>query len=295
VKFMTAVGMIDPSFYVPIARAAEAAGFDSVNVPDSICYPKESDSTYPYTPDGNREFLANKPFIEPIVAMAAMGASTERVQFHTSVLKLPIRHPVIFAKEITSLCALLDNRVSLGVGTSPWPDDYEIVGLSWERRGKRFEECIEIIRGLETGEFFEYHGEFYDVPAIKMNPVPSRPIPILIGGHADANVRRAARFGDGWIAAGMAPEQLVVVIKQLGELRKQHGRDHLPFEIHATTMDSFSPDGVARLEEMGVTHTMGGGYGRFNPYGLEQDPESLQEKLDNLNRYAEDVIAKVNA
>ena len=139
-KFMTAVGMIDPSFYVPIARAAETAGFDSVNVPDSICYPETSDSKYPYTPDGDRQFLANKPFIEPIVAMAAMGASTERVQFHTSVLKLPIRHPVIFAKEITSLCALFENRVSLGVGTSPWPEDYEVVGLSWERRGKRFDE-----------------------------------------------------------------------------------------------------------------------------------------------------------
>jgi probable F420-dependent oxidoreductase len=294
VKFMTAVGMVNPSFYVPIARAAEAAGFDSVNVPDSICYPRVSDSKYPYTPDGSRDFLENKPFIEPLVAMAAMGASTERIQFHTSVLKLPIRHPVIFAKEITSLCALFANRVSLGVGTSPWPDDYEVVGLSWERRGKRFDECIDIIRGLETGDYFEYHGEFYDVPSIKMNPVPSSPIPILIGGHADAHVRRAARMGDGWIAAGMAQERLIVVIGQLNELRKEHGRDHLPFEIHATTADSFTPDGVARLEEMGVTHTMGG-FGRFNPYGHDQDPESLQEKIDNLNRYAEQVIAKVRA
>src|SRR4051812_26004212 len=279
---MTAVGMVNPSFYIPLAKAAEDAGFDSVNVPDSICYPRTSDSKYPYTPDGSREFLENKPFLEPMIAMAAMGACTQRIRFDTSVLKLPIRHPVIFAKEVTSLAALLDNRVSLGVGTSPWPDDYEVVGLPWAGRGKRFDGCIEIIRGLAAGGYFEYHGDLYDFPAIKMNPVPSQPVPILIGGHADAHVRRAARIGDGWIAAGMPAEQLAVVIPRLHELRREHGRDHLPFEIHATTADSFSADGIAKLEELGVTHTMGA-FGRFNPYGQEQDPETLQEKIDNIN------------
>ena len=291
-KFMTGVAMVDASFYVPLARAAEQAGFDSVNVPDSIAYPRQSDSTYPYNADGTREFLENKPFIEPIVAMAAMGACTQRIQFHTSVLKLPIRHPVVFAKEVTSLAALLSNRVSLGVGTSPWPDDYEIVGLTWSGRGRRFDECIEIIRGLATGGYYEHHSELYDFPAIKMNPAPTQPVPILIGGHADAHVRRAARIGDGWIAAGMPEDRLVSVIKRLHELRREHGRDHLPFEIHATTADSFSADGIARLEEMGVTHTSGG-FGRFNPYQLEQDPETVQEKVDNMNRYADEVINKV--
>jgi alkanesulfonate monooxygenase SsuD/methylene tetrahydromethanopterin reductase-like flavin-dependent oxidoreductase (luciferase family) len=133
-----------------------------VGLPDSICDPRESGSKYPYTEDGAREFLENKPFLEPLTAMAAMGAATRRIDFHTSVLKLPIRHPVIFAKEVTSVAVLVDNRCKLGVGTSPWPDDYEIVGLPWTGRGRRFDECIEIIRGLATGEYFEYRGEFYD-------------------------------------------------------------------------------------------------------------------------------------
>jgi hypothetical protein len=76
------------------------------------------------------------------------------------------------------------------------------------------------------------------------------------------------------------------MLDRISALRVEYGRDQLPFEIHATTEDSFSPEGLRRLEEMGVTHT-GGGFGRFNPYGLETDPESLQEKVDNLRRHAD--------
>jgi probable F420-dependent oxidoreductase len=293
-KFTATVAMMNPAFYVPLARAAEEAGFDSIAVPDSIAYPRESSSKYPYNFDGTREFLENKPFIEPLTAIAAMGVATEDIEFHTFVLKMPMRHPVVLAKEATSVAVVTGNRFVLGVGSSPWPDDYEIVGLPWERRGRRFDECIDIVRGLSNGGYFEYHGEFYDFPAIKLNPVPDAPLPIFIGGHADANLRRAARVADGWMAAGGSPEDVVQWTSRLHELRREYGREHEPFDIYATSVDSFSADGIKRLEDLGVTHTAGG-FGRFNPYGAEEDPETLQEKIDNLNRYADDVIAKVRA
>jgi probable F420-dependent oxidoreductase len=288
-KFIANISMCDASFYVPLAQAAEAAGFDTIAVPDSIAYPKESSSSYPYNFDGTREFLENKPFIEPLVAMAAMGAVTSTIEFHTFVLKMPIRHPVIYAKEATSLAVITGGRFVLGVGTSPWPDDYKIVGLPWEGRGRRFDECIEIVRGLAAGGYFEYHGEFYDFPAIKMEPVPAQPIPVLIGGHGDANLRRAARLGDGWMGAGGMLDELIPMIDRMNDLRREHGRDREAFSIYATAPESFTADGITRLEDLGVTHTAGG-FGRFNPYGLETDPETLQEKIDNLNRYADEVI-----
>jgi probable F420-dependent oxidoreductase len=291
-KFTTPIAMVHPSFYLPIAQAAEECGFDSIAVPDSIAYPQASSSKYPYNPDGTREFLENKPFIEPMTAIAAMGVSTERIEFHTFVLKMPMRHPVVLAKEATSVAVLTGNRLVLGVGTSPWPDDYEIVGLPWERRGRRFDECIDIVRGLSSGGYFGYEGEFYEFPAIKLNPIPTRPIPIMIGGHSDANLRRAARGCDGWMAAGGSPEELTGWIARIQEFRREYGRDREPFDIYATSFDSFSSDGIKRLEDLGVTHTSGG-FGRFNPYGAEADPETLQEKIDNLRRYADDVIAKV--
>src|SRR5579863_3697584 len=89
--------MTDPSFYAPLARAAEEAGFASMMVPDSICYPEHSDSRYPFNPDGSREFLEDKPFLEPFSLIPALGAVTRQLRFITCVLKLPVRHPVLAA------------------------------------------------------------------------------------------------------------------------------------------------------------------------------------------------------
>jgi probable F420-dependent oxidoreductase len=290
-KFATTVAMIDPAFYVPVARAAEAAGFDTIAVPDSIGYPQESSSRYPYNPDGTREFLENKPFLEPLTAIAAMGAATERIEFHTFVLKMPMRHPVVLAKEAASVAVMTGGRLVLGVGSSPWPDDYEIVGLPWERRGRRFDECIDVVHGLVGGGYFGFDGECYRFPPVKLNPVPERPLRIAIGGHSDANLRRAARL-DGWMSAGGSFDSLERCVARIAETRRELGREDTGFELYATTSESFSADGVRRLEDLGVTHTSGG-FGRFNPYGIDADPETLQEKIDNLNRYADDVIAEV--
>src|SRR6266849_1627133 len=146
--------MIDPSFYAPLARAAEAAGYDSMVVPDSICYPEHADSRYPFNPDGTREFLEDKPFVEPFSLIPALGAVTERIRFVTFVLKLPVRNPVLVAKQATSTAVLTGNRLVLGVGTSPWREDYEVLGVTWERRGRRLDESIAILRGLAGGEYF---------------------------------------------------------------------------------------------------------------------------------------------
>ena len=280
--------MIDPSFYLPLAQAAEDAGYDSITVPDSVAYPQESDSTYPYTPDGSREFLENKPFIDPFVISAAMGAVTKKLRFTTFVIKLPIRSPVLVAKQASSVAVLTDNRLVLGVGTSPWPEDYELCGVPWEKRGKRMDESIAILRGLTSGGYFEHHGEIYDVPAAKITPVPSRPLPILIGGHGDAALRRAARVGDGWMHGG-GNEDLGELLAQLEKLRAEYGRERDPFEIHVISLDAYTVDGVRRLEDLGVTDAI---VGFRIPYTMELDTEPLQKKIDDLRRFADDVIAK---
>jgi probable F420-dependent oxidoreductase len=282
--------MIDPSFYLPLARAVEDAGYDSFVVPDSICYPRESDSTYPYTPDGDREFLEDKPFLEPFALIPALGAVTERLRFVTFVVKLPIRHPVLVAKQMSSVAVLTGDRLGLGVGTSPWPEDYELTDVPWARRGKRMDEMIDVIRGLTSGDWFEYHGEVFDVPAVKMTPAPTKPVPILLGGHGEKALARAARTGDGWMHGGGDPSDLPRLLDRLSELRKEHGRDGEPFEVHVISLDAYTPDGIRRLEEVGVTDVIVG----FRwPYVREQDAESFQTKVDNLVRYADDVIAKV--
>jgi len=281
--------MTDPSFYAPLARAAEDAGYDSMIIPDSICYPEHSASVYPFNPDGSREFLEDKPFLEPFSLIPALGAVTTRLRFITFVLKLPVRHPVLVAKQVTSTAVLTRNRLALGVGTSPWREDYEVLGVPWQRRGQRMDEALAIVRGLVAGGYFEFHGQVFDLPAIKLTPVPTQPVPVLVGGHGEAALRRAAASGDGWLHGGGEPADLPGLLARLAELRREHGTADRPFETVVISADAYSPDGIAALEARGVTEVIVG----FRwPYHVGPDTEELQPKLDSLRRYADDIIAK---
>jgi len=290
VRFTYAEAMTDSSYYLPLARAAEEAGYSSITVADSIAYPKESDSVYPYTADGSRTFLEDKEFIETFVLCAAMGAVTTTLRFTPFVLKLPVRPPVLVAKQAASVAALTNNRLALGVGISPWPEDFEIMGVPFARRGKRMDECMEIVRGLTGGGYFEFHGEFYDIPAIKICPTPSAPIPLLVGGHADAALRRAVLRGDGWMHGGGAPEELDALLTKIDAIRRAEGVAEWPFEIHVISLDAYGVDGIKRLEDRGVTDVI---VGFRVPYQVGPDTEPLAKKIEHLNRYAESVIAKV--
>ena len=222
-RFTYAEAMTDAHYYVPLAQAAEAAGYASMTVADSLIYPTHSDSTYPYTEDGNREFLEGKEFIETMTLCAALGAVTTTLRFTPFVLKLPIRPPVLVAKQAASIAYLTGNRLGLGVGLSPWKEDYSVMDVPWERRGKRFDECIDILRGLTAGGEFEFHGEFYDIQPITQTPAPTEPIPILVGGHADAALRRAVVRGDGWMHGGGPQDELDRLLDRIDEIRKEEG------------------------------------------------------------------------
>ena len=285
-RFSYAEAMCDPSHYLPLARAAEEAGFTSFTVPDSICYPEVSDSRYPYTPDGERTFIEDKPFIEPFVLMGAMAAVTSRLRFTTFVVKLPIRQPVLMAKQAASVAVMSNNRFAFGVGTSPWPEDFVVTGTEWKTRGARLDEMIAIIRGLTRGGYFAYQGKHYEIPSIKICPTPTEPIPILIGGHSEAALRRAAR-NDGWMHAGGDQTLLEGFLQRIAELRREYGRDHLPFENHVISFDGFTVDGVKKLADLGVTDVI---VGFRNMY--DRDTTPLAKKIDALRMFAEHVITK---
>jgi probable F420-dependent oxidoreductase len=290
-RFSFAEGMTKTEYWAPMAQACEAAGYTSMTIADSLIYPKESDSKYPYTDTGDREFLEGKEFIETMILCAHIFAVTETLRLTPFVLKMPIRPPVLTAKQASSLAFLSNNRLGLGVGISPWPEDFRALGVPWERRGKRLDECIDILRGLTSGEFFEYHGEFYDIEALKQCPAPTKPIPVLVGGHADAALRRAVLKGDGWMHAGGDPEELDRLLTRLAEIRKEEGDTRDDFEIHVISYDAYTLDGIKRLEDKGVTDAI---VGFRVPYIMGPDTEPLQTKIDNINRYAEDIISKVS-
>ena len=154
-----------------------------------------------------------------------MGAVTSTLRFTPFVLKLPVRPPVLVAKQAASVATITGNRLTLGVGISPWPEDFEIMGVPFARRGKRMDECMQIVRGLTAGGYFEFHGAFYDIPAIKICPTPTQPIPLLVGGHAEPALRRAVVLGDGWMHGGGTAEELDALLARIAEIRKAEGSD----------------------------------------------------------------------
>ncbi len=285
--------MCSPEFYIPLAKAAEEAGFHTFTFPDSICYPKEADSKYPYNDDGSREFLDNVPFLEPFTIVSALGAVTEKLHFSTSVYKLAPREPATVAKLLTSVAVLTNNRFHFGVGVSPWYEDFLVTGAQWKKRGKRMDEQIEILQGLMSGEYFSYDGEFYQLPAIKLCPVPSKPVPILVGGHSIPALKRAARLGDGWISAGVDVEETKELIGKLSAFRKEYGTENKPFDLQIISELAYSVDGVKQLEDLGTTECIIGFRNAYEHTG-DDDDRTLEQMIGEINWFAEEVIHKTS-
>ena len=159
-------------------------------------------------------------------------------------------------------------------------------GVPWEKRGKRFDEQIDILRGLETGEYFGYQGEMHNMPARQDVPGTHEPTSLLIGGHAEPALKRAARLGDGWMCAGADTEQLDAYIKRIMQLREEYGTSDRPFRVFTTGQDAFTREGIARLESIGVTDVI---IAFRNVYEMEAD-KPLDEKIAMLNWYAGEFI-----
>jgi probable F420-dependent oxidoreductase len=278
--------------YLPLAIAAEAAGFDTFTLPDSVCYPQFGVSKYPYNNDGSREFLDGVPFLDPFTLVAAMSAVTSTIGFSTSVVKLAIRQPVVTAKQAFSTAVLSNNRFKFGVGISPWQEDFDACQVPWEDRGKRMDEMIEIVRGLASGDYFGYSGEIFQLDPIKICPVPSAPMPILLGGHAPPALRRAARLCDGFIHAGGDVEDQRKMFAQINEYRKMYERDHLPFEFQSISAEAYSVDGVKRLRDIGADEVI---VAFRNVYTSEPDVKTVEQKIGEINWYAENIITPYRA
>jgi alkanesulfonate monooxygenase SsuD/methylene tetrahydromethanopterin reductase-like flavin-dependent oxidoreductase (luciferase family) len=211
-----------------------------------------------------------------------MAAATTRLRFYPAVMKVPVRQPLVLAKALSSLAVISNNRVALGAGLGPWREDFAYNGVAFEKRGRLMDECIDIVRGALSGEYFEYHSQNYDFGPMKMNPVPDRPVPILYGGHSNAALERAARRCDGWISANVDTETLKTLIGRLNACRERYGTlNRSDFEIHVMDVTAGSADDFRRLADLGVTDAVAG----FASEG--------QDMIDNVRRFGEKIIAKV--
>ena len=152
------------------------------------------------------------------------------------------------------------------------------------------DEQISILRGLMGGEYFGFKGEFYDIPKIKLCPTPSKPVPILIGGHSNLALKRAAKLGDGWISAGLSLEDTKLMIDTINQYRIEFGTIENPnFQYQVMGEAAYSPDGIKQLEELGATEVI---VAFRNAYEGGQDNRTLEGMISEIHWYAEEVINK---
>ena len=284
-KFIAALAFSNPRHALDLARAADALAWDALAISDHLVYPAELTSAYPYSEDGDPGWDGDTPWPDPWVTIAAMAAATHRLRFMTNVFILPLRNPVLVAKAVGTAALLSNDRVALGIGVGWMREEFELAEQSFGTRGRRTDEAIAVLRGLWSGEMFEFHGRHYDFAPVRMTPAPRASVPILVGGVSEAALRRAAALGDGWISVKHRADELVEIVARLTDLRTRFGRADQPFQVVASPVDVRDVDGYKRLADVGVTAVA------TNPwmvYGYNAD--DLQAKKDALQRFSDEII-----
>lgn len=288
-KFCYSLAFSDPTHYIELARTADACGWDHAVVSDHVVHPEKIRTPYPYTEDGSPRWEAPAPWPDPWVAIAAMAAVTTRLRFLTSVFVLPMRNPFLAAKAVGTAAVLSGNRVTLGIGAGWMEDEFELLEQSFQKRGKRMDEMIDVMRKLWAGGMQEHHGEFYDFERLQMSPAVAEPIPIFSGGMSAPALRRVGRVTDGWLSDLHSTEELRELIGRIRHERAAAGRADAPLAVVASCNDAYDVDGYRRLEDIGVSHLLTVPW-LFYPV----DRESLEGKRDGLRRFADDVIARMS-
>ncbi len=238
------------------------------------------------------------PVLDPWVAITAMAVVTRRIRFLPSVLRLAIRQPLLEAKSLFSVAAISNDRVALGVGLAWMPEEFRWLGVDMKTRGARQDEAIQVIRLLMQGGMQEFHGKYFDFDRLTMAPVPEKRIPIYVGGTTTPALRRAARYGDGWVSVIHDMAAVEGLSRELNGFRREFGREHEPFDIMMHCPDATTVDDIRRLEEMGVTDlqvtpwSVPGILAEMGVGAIMQQQPPLAVKLEAIKRYAGQVIAR---
>ena len=213
-----------------MAARLEAAGFESLWVSDHIVLPTSIESHYPFAADGRATWPSTTPYVDALIALALMAAATERATLGTAVLVLPLRHPVVFAKQAASIDVASGGRLNLGVGAGWLREEFDALGVPFEDRGRRLVEWMEIARDCWTGTPAARSSERYTLPeGVLCLPTPAHPIPFLMGGHSSAALRRAGRLAAGWLAqqslSELDPDALATGAGAMRAAAEEAGRD----------------------------------------------------------------------
>jgi probable F420-dependent oxidoreductase len=285
-QFWHALPFMQPPDAIALAEASDTGGYDGITIPDHLFYPRNLKSPYPYSDDGQPGFNEDTPWPDPWVLIAAMAARTKNIRFTTNVYIAPARDLFTVAKSVSTAAVVSGGRVALGVGAGWMQEEFEQTGQDYESRGRRLDEMMGVLRRLWTGDWVSHHGEHYDFDELKISPVPAEPIPIWVGGHSPAALRRAALFGDGWIGVDYKLEEAEEVLGRLRRSLTRAKRQDEPFEVILALWAHIDAELCQRFADLGVTGFL------CAPWMFVKETD-IKSRVDAVKRFADEVIAKV--
>jgi probable F420-dependent oxidoreductase len=297
--------MASPQALRSLAQRAEDLSFDSVWVSDHVVLPRKVDSSYPYAPDGVPTFLPDEAYYEPLATLNFLAGFTQRVRLGIHVLILPYRNPVLTAKILATLDVLSAGRLILGAGVGWMEEEFLALGLNtYHERGAVTDEYIELYKELWTKDNPVFNGKHYQISGSGFQPKPvQKPHPpIWIGGHTGPAIRRAAKYGEGWMPIGLRPpailepEELAGKIAQLRTLTVGAGRPEDAVDVVFSTNVIFDNNaGPSRRLVSGRPEQIAADLRLYQDLGVQSfiidfPADSVEQTQESMERFSREVM-----
>jgi probable F420-dependent oxidoreductase len=272
-----------PAYLVDVgamARKAEELGFESFWCAEHPFIPVKTTSRFAGAADGVIP-ESYSHFVDPFVALARASGATGRIKLGTGIVLVPERHPLLLAKEVSTLDLFSGGRFLFGIGAGWLREETEIMGGDFDHRWTQTRESILAMKELWTKAEAEFHGKYYDFPPVRSYPKPAQQPhpPVLLGGDAKNVLQRVVAWGDGWLPIGVTPERVREGRATLDRLAKEAGRD--PSAISISVLGQTADrDLIRRLHDAGATRAV------VRPATSRSEPEMVRE----LTRIAEAVL-----
>jgi probable F420-dependent oxidoreductase len=268
---------------VGLAQKAEEVGLESVWTFEHAIVPVDYQSKYPYSADGKMGVTPETNFVDPLIALTLVAAHTKTLRLGTGVNILPQVSPLLLAKQAASLDLVSGGRFMLGVGIGWLREEFEAMGTPFERRGARFDDYVQAMRKVWSGEVVEHKSDFVNWTGFKSHPTPVQdPFPVVIGGSKGKAFQRIAKYGQGWFAPTPSPDALVPQLEELGKACAAEGRDVASVEITTMWAPAFGMDSLAKFGDLGVGRVV-------VPLQALGEPNPIQ----GVEKLANEVVAKL--
>jgi probable F420-dependent oxidoreductase len=283
------------------ARQAEQLGYDSVWSADRIIIPWEIKTTYPYSKNATFIVPPDRPFFEPLTCLAFLAGCTEKIQLGMSVMVMPYRHPLYWAKIATTIDQLSTGRLIMGVGIGWMNEEFAALGAPFKERGQISDEQLQLLDKLWKDEHINFHGQHYDIDDIAFSPKPfQKPrIPIWVGGEGKLAQRRAGIYGDAWFPyfVRITPNELAKRFDNVRRSAREAERDPdeltfaccLPIELTAKDVPQEKDylkgssaqvaDALKKFRDIGVVHI-----------GLQFMIPHYPERQEQIERFAKEAL-----